>query len=403
MTSVASNSAVTARSAAELSALVSDAVAEAVPLVDYGIAHAGLGHAPPAAHTKLAQEPDPANGGIIEHYVRDLTVRAAAGINIGDLQRALALHNQFAPIDADDDITLGEAIHHNTYGPLRVGYGSLRDILLGLHYIDGDGRDIHVGGRTVKNVAGYDLSRFLVGSLGELGIVHEATFRTYAIPEHVLVVELTLADPGALDGRATDLLLSDARPVHLSYTLRPGRAGEMGTWVAHLAYFGRRTGALVQLKALELFINTLPGVHIAGTSDLTLESDAVERAARRAWRRGASAVVKIILPPAATGAACNALAAWAVANRTLHIDALPMHGCIFAGGALDAEAAGLLDDTINHTISSLHGLRVWHARPAGAESIDPFGAPQPDWPMLAKLKRTLDPHGVLNPRRFIPV
>lgn len=92
---------------------VRDATASHRPLIDYGLAHAGLGHAPPAEHTRFAQEADPSNAGILEHYVRDLTVRAAAGITIGDLQKALAPTNQFAPIDADDDITLGEAIHHN--------------------------------------------------------------------------------------------------------------------------------------------------------------------------------------------------------------------------------------------------------------------------------------------------
>ena len=194
----------------DIVAVLGNAIASHRPLIDYGLAHAALGHAPPAPpaeHTRFAQEADPANRGILEHYVRDLTVRAAAGITIGDLQEALAATNQFAPIDADDDITLGEAIHHNMWGPLRVGYGSIRDLLLGLGYIDGEGRDIRVGGRTVKNVAGYDVTRFMVGSLGELGVVHEATLRTYAIPESVLEVEMTVKDPAIFDERGTGKLI----------------------------------------------------------------------------------------------------------------------------------------------------------------------------------------------------
>lgn len=402
MTTATTNPIITTRNAADVMAAVRDALDSRTPLIDYGHAHATLGHAPPSHHTQLSQQPDPANQGILEHYTRDLTVRAAAGITLGDLQRALKPTNQFAPIDGDDDITLGEAIHHNIYGPLRVGYGSIRDLLLGLHYIDGQARDVHVGGRTVKNVAGYDLSRFMVGSLGELGIVHEATLRTYAIPEHVLIVELTMSDPALFDDRGTDLLLSDAKPTHLSYCFRCGRAGTVGgTWVAHLAYFGTRTGCLVQLRALERFLELSPGVRIVGSSETNLDGDANERAARRAWRRNATALVKIIVPAASTGFICQALANWSAVRQRLHIDALPLHGCIFTGADLSAADAIALDQSLSNLLEPLGGLRVWHARPAGAHAIDPCGPAQPDRFMLMKLKKTMDPTNLFNPGRFL--
>ena len=120
--------------------LVNDCLARANPLVDYGIAHAGLGHPPPPEHTRLSQQ-----GGVIEHYERDLVLRAACGTPLGALQAALRPHNQFLPIDADPDLTLGEIINHNVYGPLRVSFGAVRDLMLGARYVDGKGRDIHVG------------------------------------------------------------------------------------------------------------------------------------------------------------------------------------------------------------------------------------------------------------------
>ncbi len=402
MSMATATSGVTTRNPSELAAAVRQARKDGVPLIDYGIAHALLGHAPPVMHVKLTQQADPANGGIIEHYASDLTVRAAAGITLGDLQRSLKPTKQFVPIDADDDITLGEAIHHNTWGPLRVGYGSLRDLLLGLHYIDGEGNDIHAGGRTVKNVAGYDLTRFMVGSLGEMGVVHEATLRTYAIPEHVLSVELSMDDPAALDERGTDLLLSDAKPTHLSYRFHRDRAGVIdGRWTLHLAYFGKRSGCLVQLRSLETFLETLPGVHLLGTNDTTLEADSHERMTRGAWRRTAPAVVKIIVPPAMTGHVSAMLARWSQMNHRLHIDALPLHGCIFTGGDIDGAGAIDLDDAIRSTLATTGGLRIWHARPGGAAIIDPFGPPQPDHAVLVNLKRIMDPHGLLNPGRFL--
>ena len=390
------------RGVSELTAQVLRARDEQLPLIDYGIAHASLGHAPPSMHTRIKQQSDPANGGILEHYIGDLTVRAAAGITINDLQRALKPTNQFVPIDADDDITLGEAIHHNTWGPLRVGYGSLRDLLLGLHYVDGEGSDIHVGGRTVKNVAGYDLTRFMVGSLGELGIVHEATLRTYAIPEHVLTVELSMADPLVLDQRCTDLLISDAKPAHLSYCFRCGRGGVAdGSWRMRLAYFGSHSGCLLQLRSLETFLDGLNGVHVEGTSDATLEADSNQRMMLRAWRRNASAIIKILVPPAMTGQIASLLARWAQENHRLHIDAMPVHGCLFVGGDLDTIAATNLDHLISDAVKSLGGMRIWYVRPAGVMGIDPFPPVQPDHPILLKLKRTMDPHALFNPGRFL--
>ena len=401
MVSSSVSSTITSRNSDDLAAAVRQACGDRVPLIDYGLAHANLGHAPSAEHTRLSQAVDPSNKGILEHYMRDLTVRAAAGITIAALQAALKPTNQFVPLDADDDITLGEVIHHNMYGPLRAGYGSIRDLLLGLHYIDGDGRDIHVGGRTVKNVAGYDISRFLVGSLGELGIVHEATLRTYAIPEHVLEVELSLRDPRVLDEHCTDLILSDAKPTHLSYCYHCGRQKGDGDWFVHLAYFGKHTANLVQLRALELFAEQMQGTHIIGSNDSTLDRDSAERTARRGWRRSDPAIVKIIVPPAQTGEVCMRLHEWMQANQSLQVEALPVHGCVFAGGMLDAASARGLDVKVNETVAALGGMRAWIARPNGAEAIEPFGPPQSDWVILKKLKRTMDPHNVFNPGRFL--
>lgn len=378
------------------------AMRDGMPLVDYGVAHAGLGHPPPDEHVKLTRTSDADNEGVLEHYVRDLTVRAAAGVTMGALQAALRPTNQFLPIDADDDLTLGEVIDHNVYGPLRVGYGSVRDLLLGLRYIDGQGRDIHVGGRTVKNVAGYDVTRFMVGGLGQFGIVHEATLRTYAIPEHVLTVDLELDDPTDPCGRVTDLMLSDAAPVQMSLCRRPGTVGGgcIGQWIGRVAYFGRTTATAVQLRSLETLLDGFEGVHIRGSGQMTLEQDRAERAAQRAWRRNSGAVVKIIVPPAATGAACMALCNWAGGRHALHIDALPVHGCIFTGGELDAQLARRLDDGINNLIAAHAGMRTWHQRPPGAEDIAPFAPPQSDWPLLAKLKKTMDPQSIFNPGRL---
>ena len=335
------------------------------------------------------------HGSVIEHYQRDFAVRAAAGITMSQLQDQLAPHDQFLPVDADPDLTLGEVILHNVYGPLRVGYGSIRDLLLGLHYIDGQGRDIHVGGRTVKNVAGYDVTRFMVGSLGQFGIVHEATVRTYAIPEQATAVDVQMEDPTSIDKLLTRWLQTDAAPVHMSMQ------ADNGDWRLRVGYFGQRSSCSAQQCALESFVQEASTLRIGDAVDYDLAADTADRAARRRWRRQAAALVKVIVPPAATGTTSKKLTDWSKENRIqLRVEALPAHGCVFAGGGLDAGTAGQLDQ---HIGASLNGpaQRVWYARPTGAEAIEPFSPPQNDWPILARLKRTMDPQNLLNPNRFI--
>ena len=385
---------VTANSPAVLIELVRQARAMKTPLVDYGIAHQGLGHAPPANHAVLTVEA-PAAGPVLEHYVRDLTVRAAAGARISDLQTALKANNQFLPLDVDGDLTLGEVINHNVYGALRPAFGSIRDLLLGLRYIDGNAEDIGVGGRTVKNVAGYDVSRFLVGSLGTLALIHEATVRTYAIPEHVLAVELQTADPTAIDPLLSDWLLTDAAPQGMLLERVEN------SWRLGVSYFGRRSACIAQLRSLEMFVPRVAPLMINGSNERTLEVELADLESRRAWRRTAKALVKLVVPPAVTGAACVALSK-ADVGQPLRIDALPVHGCIFAGADLTAGETLSLDALVTKLATSLGGFRVWHARPHETfAAVAPFAPAQPEWPLLKRIKNSLDPYEVFNPGRLL--
>ncbi|MCX5659353.1 MAG: FAD-binding oxidoreductase [Planctomycetota bacterium] len=377
-----------------LADLVRRSAAQRLPLVDYGRAHQGLGNPPPGEHVAFSQV-----GGILDHYERDFTVRAAAGARLGDLQAALFKTRQFLPIDADEDLSLGEVISHHVYGGLRAGYGSVRDHLLGLRYIDCRGQLIQAGGRTVKNVAGYDVTRFLVGGLGQFGAICEATIRTYAVPEQTMVVDLDVADPAGIDAKLSPLLLSDATPAWMILTRRKGE------WALQIGYFGRLTGCVAQLHALEVQVSGTDTLNIAATStSSTLERDLGDLARQRAWRRSAGALVKIVVPPASTGATAKALAAWADEAEDadeLLIDAMPVHGCLWTGGNLTGPAAQELDQVILKLIAPVGGLRVWANRPADALDIAPFAPVQPDWPMLQRLLATLDPLSMFNPGRFL--
>jgi FAD/FMN-containing dehydrogenase len=117
--------------------------------------------------------------GIDAYEPEDLTVTVDAGTSLFALQDAVGAHGQFLPLDppALDSATVGACVATASAGPLRALYGTPRDHVLGLDIVTGDGRLLHFGGRVVKNVAGYDMVRPIVGCYGALGVITRVSVR----------------------------------------------------------------------------------------------------------------------------------------------------------------------------------------------------------------------------------
>jgi glycolate oxidase FAD binding subunit len=130
--------------------------------------------------------------GIVDHAVEDLTVTVESGMKIKDLQEYLALKGQFLPIDPcfPESATIGGIVATANTGSWRQRYGGVRDLLLGISFLRGDGREAKAGGRVVKNVAGYDLMKLFTGSYGNLGIITDVTFRLFPLPENSLTLAI---------------------------------------------------------------------------------------------------------------------------------------------------------------------------------------------------------------------
>src|SRR5438477_225468 len=116
-------------------------------------------------------------------HARDMTATFSAEMTIREAQRRLAEVGQWLPIDGPGDQPLGKLVEFNSTGPLRLGYGAWRDLLLGVQFGNGRGELVTAGGRTVKNVAGYDLTKFMVGQRGIFGKLVTVTTRTYRNPD----------------------------------------------------------------------------------------------------------------------------------------------------------------------------------------------------------------------------
>src|SRR5205085_1751730 len=121
---------------------------------------------------------------VIEHAAGDMTVTVEAGCTIAALQQVLAQRGQRLALDPlwPDRSTVGGVIATNDSGSLRHAFGSLRDLILGVTVAPPDGALARSGGKVVKNVAGYDLPKLMVGAFGTLGVVTSATFRLHPLP-----------------------------------------------------------------------------------------------------------------------------------------------------------------------------------------------------------------------------
>lgn len=168
---------------AELVRTVREAYADGTPIYPIGgRTSLGFGLPPHAAGVGLSL------GGlkrIVDYPAHDMTITVEAGITIDQLAAALAKERQRLPIDLPDahKATLGGVIATNTSGARRYIHGTIRDYVIGITAVDGRGVMFHGGGRVVKNVAGYDFCKLLVGSLGTIGVIAQVTLRVKPMPE----------------------------------------------------------------------------------------------------------------------------------------------------------------------------------------------------------------------------
>lgn len=148
--------------------------------------------------------------GLVEHEPGDLSVRVRAGSTLATVQAAVSAAGQWLALDppAGAAATAGGVTATGIGGPLSAGYGRPRDQILGLTVVDGAGRALSLGGRVVKNVAGFDLVRLVAGSRGALGLITEIVFRLYPLPEEDRTLVWCRSDPisGWQVGRAAATL-----------------------------------------------------------------------------------------------------------------------------------------------------------------------------------------------------
>ena len=150
----------------------------------------------------------------------DLTVTVEAGALLGDLNRTLAAHGQWLPLDPffGDRATIGGLLATNDSGPHRHRFGTPRDLVIGVRLATVDGRLAKAGGQVVKNVAGYDLSKLVSGSFGGLAAIVSATFKLSPAPPASGTVLIGPLDSGTVARIAAVMASSQLEPVASTFT-----------------------------------------------------------------------------------------------------------------------------------------------------------------------------------------
>jgi glycolate oxidase FAD binding subunit len=179
----------------------------------------------------------------------DLVATVQAGASLDAIRRRLADQGMWLALDPPGrpDRTLGSVIATGTSGPLRFGFGPVRDQILGCTVVTGDGRIVKPGARVVKNVAGYDLTKLHVGGFGGFGILTEAHLRLRALPR----ADVTLVSRGsrdALTAAARDLLEARIAPAALELA-SPALAADPD-WVLAIRFLGVDAAVQADIRRL---------------------------------------------------------------------------------------------------------------------------------------------------------
>jgi glycolate oxidase FAD binding subunit len=157
---------------------------------------------------------------VLEHTPGDQIVRLQAGVKLEDLQKYVSSSDQMLAIDPPESgATVGGTVAANSSGPRRYRYGTIRDLIIGITVVLHDGTVAKAGGKVVKNVAGYDLSKLFTGSLGTLGIIATANFRLHPRPEASRTVAVEVTEPQQAQAAAQAIVHSqvEATAVELHY------------------------------------------------------------------------------------------------------------------------------------------------------------------------------------------
>lgn len=329
---------------------------------------------------------------IIEHVWADLTVSAEAGCTIQKLQAALAQHGQRLALDPlwPELATIGGVLSTNDSGSLRLRFGPLRDLIIGVTIALPDGTLASSGGKVVKNVAGYDLPKLVTGAFGTLGVITRAVFRVHPLPRNTRTLSISA---GTLE-KMQQVILA-VQDSQLAHTALQARIAQNTEPVVDILFEGTEAGIAAQEEQLREIARPTPVLDTPYT---------VWNASQELWNSAdsaAAAMAKITTLPASIAPTVESVQRMAGARKThwkLTLQATGIGWLRLEGEPENLHA--VLSDLRFELEASGGSLIAFHQR-AGMSPLDAWGKPGDALPLMRAVKNQLDPKNTLNPGRFV--
>ena len=329
---------------------------------------------------------------VIEHVPGDQVVRVQAGMRLQDLQERLAGSDQMLALDPPEEgATIGGIVAANSYGPRRYRYGTIRDLIIGITVVLSNGTVAKAGGKVVKNVAGYDLSKLFTGSLGTLGVIAECNFRLHPRPEASRAVAVELPDTQAAGEATRAIMHTQLVPssVELNWD------GE--TKLLTVLIEGIPPGVEAQAESASYVLGGFGEVRtLLGEEANSLGPPAGARA-------GDEVTIKISAPPAdLTGVLDSTLGACSRGGVTPRITGHAGTGVTYVAlSGADEVRAQIVEELREIWVRRGGSVVVCEASPEFKKRVEVWGPLGSRLELSRRVKEKFDPRGILNPGRFV--
>jgi glycolate oxidase FAD binding subunit len=350
----------------------------------------------------------------------DLIITAEAGVTIAALQHTLAAHDQMLPLEVPcyERATVGGAIAANASGPLRFAFGTAKDLVMGMQFVQGDGTLVKSGGEVVKNVAGFSLHKLQVGAFGTLGAIAAATFKVYPLPKADETMLFAFESSAAAFAAAYAIRAHDpAAAAVLNEAAQQRLFGAIHSHSVLIARFlgvpraverqvreAKHTGSEAGAVSIEVVGETDGKSLWQQCVDLCWEEAAPEMLFRASAVPSESHHVYVDVERAAMQSEAETLLVADPLNGLLKcgVRIAPQTGQISADeNPPDAALLGLLQRT--RAVSQEHGGSLLLQRgPTAMKSAFDVWGPEPEGlNVMGSLKQIYDPHRILNRGRFV--
>ncbi len=358
---------------------------------------------------------------VTDYQPADLTVTVQAGLPIREMDAALRAQGQMLPLDAPfaAEATVGGVLATNGSGARRLRYGTSRDMLLGVRFVTAEGKLVKSGGKVVKNVAGYDMGKMLLGSFGTLGVITEVTFKVFPVPPRS--VTLVLGFPTARQALQARHRILNSPFAPQALDMVDAAAGSLaGEPVLSAAPFTLLVAMAGPEPVIERARRELPAlVRPDGGETLSKVADDAEQ---NLWRKTQeltpavlrahpeAAVVKAsvllsrigdMMEQARQSTSRNGLTLATLARAgtgVVYCHLLPQPK---TNGVSQAERAAKACEAVLEEANQLGGRAVVEWAPAAAKAMTNLWGPlRDDFPVMQRLKAQFDPQAILNPGRF---